>query len=157
MNSAAITADWKPYETGEVENRPWGRYLVTSTGRTEKGEEYCKKIITIEPGKILSLQSHAHRSEHWRVQEGTLTVVLDSRIIELKTGESLEIPAKALHSIANLGAVPCKVHERQLGVCREEDTTRYADAYGRPTVRAHNDYVKNSLQQYIKIMKKLGI
>ena len=49
--------------------KPWGSYKTF-----EKNEGYLLKKITVNPGEILSLQSHQHRSEYWHILEGTAKV-----------------------------------------------------------------------------------
>ena len=131
MQSAQIKSDLDSYQVGDSDQRPWGHYVVTAVGATNSGEEYCEKEITVNPGQILSLQSHEHRRELWTVLEGTLTVVVDNKSLTLGKGQSVTIPLTAIHCMANLGDTPCIVHERQIGLCSEDDIIRYVDAYGR--------------------------
>ena len=50
-----------------IEHRPWGSY---ETIKEEPGQYKVKHII-VQPNKRLSLQSHAHRAEHWVIVKGT--------------------------------------------------------------------------------------
>jgi mannose-6-phosphate isomerase-like protein (cupin superfamily) len=104
---------------------------VTAVGFNGAGEEYCEKEITVHPGHILSLQSHQQRRETWTVQHGILTIILDGQSVELTAGGVIHVPQKSIHCMANLGTESCVVHERQEGICREEDIYRYVDNYGR--------------------------
>jgi mannose-6-phosphate isomerase-like protein (cupin superfamily) len=131
MQTAQVKSDLDSYKVGDNDQRPWGKYVVTAVGKDESGEEYCEKDITVNPDQILSLQSHNHRREIWTVIQGTLTVVVDDKRLTLKEGESVNIPLQAIHCMANLEQDPCVVHERQMGLCSEEDIIRYVDAYGR--------------------------
>ncbi len=145
------------YIIGDFDTRPWGSYVVTNVGETPLHEEFCEKEITVLPGKILSLQSHEHRRETWRVISGTLTVVLDDRKVVLNAGESLFIPLHAIHAMANTSTEPCVVFERQEGLCREEDIIRYSDAYGRADEAiAHDDRIQSSLAVYKLIADQLS-
>ncbi len=119
------------YKIGDGETRPWGSYEVTAFGDLEAGKEFCEKLITVRPGQILSLQSHELRSEAWRVEAGTLTVILDDTRHTLTAGQSILIPQGSLHAMANLTDGNCVVFERQEGICREADIQRFHDAYGR--------------------------
>jgi mannose-6-phosphate isomerase len=119
------------YTTGESAKRPWGSYKVVAAGKTDMGEEFCEKEITVEPGHILSLQSHRHRREQWTVKSGTLIVVLDDAQYTLSAGQSIHIPQGAIHCMANGGNEDCIVYELQMGLCSEDDIIRYVDAYGR--------------------------
>jgi mannose-6-phosphate isomerase-like protein (cupin superfamily) len=144
------------YKIGDRDERPWGSYEVTSVGRTESGEEYCEKLITVNPGQVLSLQSHDHRRESWKVEQGSLTVILDGWQIEMQPGNSLLIPLGSTHCMANLGSAPCLVRERQEGTCREEDIKRYLDAYGRETADAAQPAARRSMSLYRELLADIG-
>lgn len=122
------------YTVGDSDQRPWGHYKVIAVGIDENGEGYCEKEITVNPGQILSLQSHNNRREVWIVQKGVLEVVVGDKHLSLQEGESVNIPLHAIHCMANGGQSPCVVHERQIGACSEDDIIRYVDAYGRGTL-----------------------
>lgn len=121
-----------PYRVDDTDARPWGHYIVTAIGACDEGE-YCEKLIIIKPGKILSLQSHELRAEVWTVKSGILTAIVDGNRIEASPGQAVQVPAGSIHCMANLTDEDCVVHERQTGICREEDIQRYADAYNRQT------------------------
>lgn len=107
--------------------RPWGYYTVTGMG---KG--FLTKLIQVNPGQKLSLQSHNHRSEHWVVVEGTAKVILDGTEKILQAGQSVDIAVKAVHSLQNPYDEPLKIVEAQMGdLLIEEDIIRYEDMYGR--------------------------
>ena len=107
--------------------RPWGFYTVIAAG---KG--FQTKIIHVNPGQKLSVQSHNFRSEHWVVLSGTTKVVLESRDYILSPGHSIDIPVKAIHSLQNPFNEDVEVIEVQKGdVLSEDDIIRYEDMYGR--------------------------
>jgi mannose-6-phosphate isomerase-like protein (cupin superfamily) len=135
--------------------RPWGSYTVTAVGVKDSGEESCVKEIQVNPGHILSLQSHEHRREHWKVMSGVLTVVLDGERLTLKKGQDVRVPQGSVHCMANLGAVNVVVQEIQQGVCREEDITRYIDAYGRGTADSSDARVAKSIEVYKQLLAEL--
>lgn len=143
------------YTVGDSDVRPWGSYTVVAVGINENDEEFCEKEIVVNPGQILSLQSHDHRREHWIVKQGTLTVVLDGERLTLPKGESVRIPLQGVHCMANLGTGDCVVKEIQSGICREEDIRRYFDAYGRGTEPADDDKTVRSLAVYKEILGEL--
>ncbi len=143
------------YRVGDSDVRPWGTYAVTGVGILDNGKEYCEKIITVNPGKILSLQSHDHRAERWEVREGTLTVILDGRRITLYAGDTVDIPLYGIHCMANLTEAPCKVYEIQTGLCREEDIVRYLDAYGRETKRFTGQAITASIALYREVLGEI--
>ena len=108
-------------------NRPWGYYIVTSVG---KG--FQTKIIHVNPGQKLSVQSHNHRSEHWFVLSGIANVILNNDEKILSSGQSVDIPTKAIHSLQNLQKTELKIVEIQTGdLLSEDDIIRYSDIYGR--------------------------
>jgi mannose-6-phosphate isomerase-like protein (cupin superfamily) len=143
------------YRVGDMDIRPWGSYTVTAVGVKDTGEESCVKEIQVNPGHILSLQSHEHRREHWKVMSGVLTVVLDGQRITLKAGQDVRVPKGSIHCMANLGAVNVVVQEIQQGICREEDITRYMDAYGRGTAESADTRVVQSLGVYKELLAEL--
>ncbi len=112
---------------GETDVRPWGSYTVLDDAGTHK----VKRIVVL-PGKRLSYQRHARRSEHWFVVRGTATVVLDGVERTLSPGESLDIPAGTDHRIGNVGDVEVVFVEVQHGeYFGEDDIVRLEDDFGR--------------------------
>jgi mannose-6-phosphate isomerase-like protein (cupin superfamily) len=144
------------YKVGDGESRDWGSYVVTAVGLNDADEEFCEKDITVKPAQALSLQSHDHRREHWRVKEGVLTVVLDGQRVDLRAGEDIKIPLGGIHCMANLSGAPCVVHEIQEGLCREEDIHRFKDMYGRAVETSQATNVIASLKIYDAILTEIG-
>ncbi len=108
-------------------SRPWGFYT-----NINRGAGYLIKIIHVNPGGKLSVQSHNHRSEHWVVLNGSAKVILNKQIITLKKGGSMDIPLKAVHSLQNQQESDLEVLEIQYGdILSEDDIVRYEDIYGR--------------------------
>jgi mannose-1-phosphate guanylyltransferase/mannose-6-phosphate isomerase len=109
-------------------NRPWGSYTVLE----EDAEGFKLKRIEVAPGARLSLQSHAHRSEHWVVVAGTATVTNGEEIITVHKNQSTYIPIGTKHRLENLGTEPLHIVEIQVGnYLGEDDIQRYEDNYGR--------------------------
>ncbi|MFI4940992.1 MAG: mannose-1-phosphate guanylyltransferase/mannose-6-phosphate isomerase [Burkholderiales bacterium] len=107
--------------------RPWGAYTLL-----EEGPGFKIKRIVVKPGASLSLQLHAHRSEHWVVVSGTAEVVNGERSITLQANQSTYIPAGHKHRLANLGESELSLIEVQCGAyLGEDDIVRFDDAYGR--------------------------
>ena len=107
--------------------RPWGYYTCLNSG-----DGYLTKTICVMPQQKLSLQSHNHRSEHWVVLEGTALVVLEGKEYTVNSGDSIDIPLKAKHSLQNPYDKVLKVIEVQKGdYISEDDIIRYNDIYGR--------------------------
>lgn len=143
------------YRVGDSDERPWGSYVVLAVG-VKNGEEYCEKRITVNPQRILSLQSHEHRRETWIVEQGALTVIVDGTQKELQAGDSISVPEGAIHCMANMGDEPCIVRERQEGICREEDIRRYIDAYGRNTELPGSHTASKSITLYELIVSDIN-
>ncbi|HEX4472358.1 MAG TPA: phosphomannose isomerase type II C-terminal cupin domain [Nocardioides sp.] len=111
----------------DSEERPWGAWHVLDEGRG-----YKVKRIEVRPGARLSYQTHAQRSEHWTVVEGTATCVLDGVTSEVPAGESIDVALGVAHRIANLGDGDLVVIEVQGGdYLGEDDIVRIEDDYGR--------------------------
>lgn len=109
-------------------NRPWGSYTVLE----EDPEGFKLKRIEVAPGARLSLQSHAHRSEHWVVVSGTATVTNGDEVMTVHKNQSTYIPIGAKHRLENLGTEPLHIVEIQVGdYLGEDDIQRYEDNYGR--------------------------
>ncbi len=111
----------------ETDVRPWGRYIVLDDDGTHK-----VKRIEVLPGKRLSYQRHARRSEHWFIVRGTGEVVLDGTPRALVAGDSVDIPAGTNHRIGNTGYAELVFVEVQHGdYFGEDDIVRLEDDYGR--------------------------
>jgi mannose-6-phosphate isomerase-like protein (cupin superfamily)/glycosyltransferase involved in cell wall biosynthesis len=106
---------------------PWGRWEVLVDEPV-----YKVKRIRVEPGKRLSYQRHARRSEHWVMVEGRGLVTLDGREITVEAGQTVDVPRGAAHRIANPDDVPLVFIEIQSGeYFGEDDIERLDDDYGR--------------------------
>lgn len=115
------------YKVHKTVYRPWGYYTVLG-----EGKGFLTKMIQVNPGQKLSVQSHNHRSEHWVVLEGTAKVVLEGKEHILSPGHSVDIAVKEIHSLQNPYSEVLKIVEVQKGdILIEEDIVRYEDMYGR--------------------------
>jgi len=109
------------------EERPWGSFLIL-----DENENYKVKRIEVMPGKRLSYQRHAHRSEHWFITRGTAKVTLNDREILVKTGSSVDIPVGTKHRVENAESEPLVFVEIQTGAYfGEDDIERFEDDFGR--------------------------
>ena len=123
-SSSWILEDYKHPKT----ERQWGYYRVL--------HEYSNKVkvkeLTVNPGKMLSMQRHKDRAEHWFIARGeanVYTVNRSSTDYELlgtyKEHESLHIDNMEWHMLANETDKPLQVVEIQYGEnCVEEDIER---------------------------------
>jgi len=123
---------------------PWRELLREIWAELETSEvelHLDAKLLLVAPSQRLSLQSHARRSELWRVLEGPLTMVMGPepdalRDHEVRPGEVIRIPCGTCHR----GAAPPRAwaviaefwrHENPSHPTDENDIVRYADDYDR--------------------------
>ncbi|HSX20426.1 MAG TPA: mannose-1-phosphate guanylyltransferase/mannose-6-phosphate isomerase [Gammaproteobacteria bacterium] len=107
--------------------RPWGWYDCIAVGTG-----FQVKLISVQPAKSLSLQSHQHRSEHWIVVNGTAKITRGTETLYLQANESTFIPQGVKHQLSNCTANPLEIIEVQSGsYLGEDDIIRYADEHGR--------------------------
>ncbi|KGQ17745.1 Mannose-1-phosphate guanylyltransferase [Lysobacter dokdonensis DS-58] len=108
-------------------HRPWGSY-----DSVDVGDGFQVKRIKVKPGASLSLQSHAHRAEHWIVVRGVARVTRNDDVYDLRANESTYIPIGAKHRLENPGTQMLELIEVQSGAyLGEDDIVRYDDVYGR--------------------------
>ena len=111
----------------ETDQRPWGSYTVLDDEPTFK-----VKRIEVLPGKRLSYQRHARRSEHWFIVHGAAVVTLDGERREVSAGEAVDIPVGTAHRIENTSDQEVTFVEVQHGeYFGEDDIVRLEDDYGR--------------------------
>ncbi|MCC8172996.1 MAG: cupin domain-containing protein [Odoribacter sp.] len=112
----------------EIFPKPWGFYKTTVMN-----DYFQSKVISINPGAEMSLQSHEHREEYWIVAHGVGTVQLDDQIEKVQSGSSIYIPKGCKHRLTNTDDKEALIiTEVQLGdYFGEDDIKRYEDIYGR--------------------------
>lgn len=107
--------------------RPWGWYQ-----KIDSGAGFQAKQLMIKPGRVLSLQSHKHRAEHWVVVSGRARITKDDEVFELEANQSTYIPIGVKHRLECVGHEPLRIIEVQSGdYLGEDDIERYEDIYGR--------------------------
>jgi mannose-6-phosphate isomerase-like protein (cupin superfamily) len=89
------------------------------------------KIITVNPGEVLSLQYHNQRNELWVPLLPGLQVTLGDRLWEPEPFEEITIPRGTVHRAAGVGTQPSKWMEISFGEFEEDDIVRLEDSYGR--------------------------
>ncbi len=113
------------YTNREIGERAWGRWCVL-----EIGEKYVVKKITVDVGRKISLQTHAHRNEHWVIVAGTAQVTLGRSKIIKNPNETVFIPVSEFHRIENVGNEPLEFIEVQTGdYLGEDDIARFDENY----------------------------
>lgn len=111
----------------EIAHRPWGSFQTVI-----ETDGYKVKRLVVNPGQMLSLQMHVHRTEHWVVVRGTAQIIVGEQERVLHENQSAYIPKSTRHRLANPGVTPLEIIEVQCGVYLEEDDiVRFEDAYGR--------------------------
>jgi len=107
--------------------RPWGSY-----DSLDSAENFQVKRLIVKPGAVLSLQKHAHRSEHWVVVKGTARITKNDEEFDLNVNESTYIAIGDVHRIANPYDEDVHIIEVQCGdYLGEDDIVRLEDNYGR--------------------------
>ena len=122
-SSSWILEEWKAPKT----QRPWGYYRVLH----ENTNQVKLKELVVNPGKMLSMQRHTDRAEHWFVAEGTATVYSinkssDAELLgKFNKFQHIHIKQQEWHQLCNETEHPLKVIEIQYGQnCVEEDIER---------------------------------
>ncbi len=111
----------------ERDERPWGAYEVLVDDPDHK-----VKQILVRPGKRLSYQVHARRSEHWFFVRGSGAVTIDGLENEVKPGCAVDIPVGVSHRVENTGTEDLVFVEVQHGeYFGEDDIVRLEDDFGR--------------------------
>ena len=114
-------------QVGQTYERPWGTYKTL-----DQADGFQIKIITVNSGGRLSLQSHEKRQEHWVVVAGMATITVNESKKEYQPGSYIFIPLQAKHRLENFGKDQVILVEVQMGsYLGEDDITRYDDVYGR--------------------------
>jgi mannose-6-phosphate isomerase len=111
----------------ERDDRPWGSYEVLVDA-----DDHKVKQIVVKPGKRLSYQKHARRSEHWFIVRGDGVVTLNDSLVLVSPGTAVDIERGSSHRIENTGDVDLVFVEVQHGdYFGEDDIVRLEDDFGR--------------------------
>jgi len=115
------------FEAGILEDhRPWGKFR-----RFPHEGVSSIKIITVNPGGILSLQYHHGRDEFWLVLDDGLEMTVGESVWRPAVGEEIWIPKGTKHRVRGVGQAPARVMELWIGPSEESDIVRLEDAYNR--------------------------
>ena len=108
--------------------RPWGWWR-----NLYKGPGYLVKIIFINDGEQLSLQTHKHRDETWVIADGEGEVFCNGFWQHARKGKCYHVPVNSIHR-AKGGKGNLLIVETQHGdKLSEDDIERLEDDYGRVT------------------------
>ncbi len=109
----------------EKEERPWGNFE-----RFTLNEKTTVKIVTVNAGEAISLQTHEHRDEFWRVIKGSGTIRIGGKDNAAQSGDSFFSPRHSEHRVEG-GLEGLSFLEIAFGDFDEGDITRLEDRYGR--------------------------
>ncbi|MFA5942605.1 MAG: phosphomannose isomerase type II C-terminal cupin domain [Candidatus Paceibacterota bacterium] len=109
----------------EKVERPWGNFE-----RFTLNEATTVKILTVNVGEELSLQTHAHRDEFGRVLKGSGIVHIAEQDKGVHEGDTFFIPRGTKHRALG-GPEGLTFLEISFGDFAEDDETRLEDEYGR--------------------------
>lgn len=115
-----------PREQIFTAERPWGQFE-----QFVSNERVTVKIITVEPGHRLSLQTHQNRGEMWQVLDVPIEVTVGARTWSAAPGETVWVPQGDVHRMSNKGEQPGRVLEVAFGEFDEADIVRLEDDYTR--------------------------
>ena len=107
-----------------VVRKPWGLFEQYT-----KSEKTTVKIITVNRGGVLSLQSHKHRKEFWVALDPGLTAIVGTKRKKLEKGDTITVPKGAKHRV--MSSKKARFLEISFGEFDEKDIKRYEDRYGR--------------------------
>jgi mannose-6-phosphate isomerase-like protein (cupin superfamily) len=123
---ADVAAMADPRDGIFTQERPWGQFQQFVSNQT-----VTVKIITVEPGHRLSLQTHDHRGEFWQVLDVPIEVTVGDRTWTAQPGEAVWVPCQAVHRMANQGEQSGRLLEIAYGEFDESDIVRLEDDYAR--------------------------
>ncbi len=109
----------------EKEVRPWGNFE-----RFTLNEKTTVKIVTVDAGQSISLQTHEHRDEFWRVMKGSGVIRIDEVDNGAHEGDMFFSPRGAKHRVTG-GPEGTVFLEIAFGDFDEKDIKRLEDKYGR--------------------------
>jgi mannose-6-phosphate isomerase-like protein (cupin superfamily) len=109
--------------------RPWGWYAVLA--EPDHAPIAAVKLLRVEPGEMLSLQTHRLRRERWMPVTPGLGAVIGDREFELLVGHTYEIGVGVPHRLFTIGESGGSVIETMYGTYDENDIIRLSDRYHR--------------------------
>lgn len=108
-----------------IDKRPWGEELWI----TDKKPSMVK-LLSVNPGEVLSLQYHHNRDEYWRILSGDGKAIVGETEIELKPGDDVFVVREQKHRLFG-GKTTLLILELAFGDFDENDIVHLEDKYGR--------------------------
>jgi mannose-6-phosphate isomerase len=105
--------------------KPWGNFREFTLN-----QDSTVKIIHVDLGQALSLQTHKNRSEFWRILKGEASITINDVTTVGKEGDEFFIPQGSKHRI-EASSASVDILEIALGQFDEGDIVRLEDKYGR--------------------------
>ena len=122
-DESAKLKDYVSEQRPMYEERVWGEYKVLDYRIQNDGQNFLTKHLIISPGKHISYQMHAHRTEMWTCVDGTGKIIVDGEISEIKRGDTAYIKPGTKHAIMAVSEL--HIIEVQIGdELTEEDIER---------------------------------
>jgi mannose-6-phosphate isomerase len=109
--------------------RPWGSFVLL--GVPDEEPIAAVKVLNVDPGQRLSLQTHELRRERWIPTSPGLGAVIGEHDFLLEVGITYEVPVGVPHRLYDKGGAGGTVIEIMFGVYDENDIKRLQDSYGR--------------------------
>lgn len=109
----------------EKEIRPWGGFE-----RFTLNEKTTVKIVTVKAGEAISLQTHGHRDEFWRIISGEGQITMGEDTHDARAGQQFYTVRGTKHRVT-AGKEDMSFLEIAFGEFDESDITRLEDKYGR--------------------------
>lgn len=106
--------------------RPWGKFHQYA-----HNEPVTVSLMTVKPGRRLSLQAHRMRAELWIVLDSGAEIQCGKRRLRPRAGSMVWIPAGTAHRLGSRQGV-VRVLEVAFGNWQQTDIIRYEDDYARP-------------------------
>lgn len=105
--------------------KPWGKFEQFT-----HNELTTVKIISVDLNASLSLQTHEHREEYWRVLSGHPLITIGDTQTHASPGDEFFIEKKQPHRLESQYDV-AQILEIAYGNFDENDIVRLEDKYGR--------------------------
>jgi mannose-6-phosphate isomerase-like protein (cupin superfamily) len=110
LKKSSIPLDWQAFVTDRadlpVEKSQWGTLQWICSAKLSPGAAQTLGLAQVYPGKTNVLHYHPNCEEVLHVLSGSGVQSVDGRLIQLKPGMTIRIPAGARHQLANPGFEP---------------------------------------------------
>lgn len=98
--SGALKDVVKPFSGRPMyEERFWGSYRVLDYSRLDDGTEVLVRTVELLPGRNLSYQRHAQRTELWSIIEGSGELALGNRMTRVEAGDVVQVFPGQWHAV----------------------------------------------------------